>query len=214
MPKKTFSRLPEAKRKRIENAALNAFNDKGYDRTTIRDIVRKAEIPRGSFYQYFDGMEDVFEHLLTVVSMKKMDFMKPVWDKLEHASFIGLYPEFIHEGIKFAYSDREAYLFGYHLFNSNSATIKRLHKTLEAKGIAMMESLLEIDKRKGIIKEDVNLNLLARLLYDFNARQLVMMVYDHDSDDVDTIMELANEFLSIINYGIIPEEEDHENESV
>ncbi|MFW5893355.1 MAG: TetR/AcrR family transcriptional regulator, partial [Bacillota bacterium] len=187
MPKSTFIRLPEKKRSRIEHAALNAINEKGFDRTTIRDVVRKAGIPRGSFYQYFEGMDDVFEHLLRVVSMKKMAYMKPILDRIEHGSFIRLYPELIREGIKFAYSDREAYLFGYHLFNANSQAIKRLRKALETQGIDMIEDYLEIDRRKGIIKADVNLNLLARLLYDFNARQLVMMVYDHNQEDVHTI---------------------------
>ena len=88
MPKTTFKRLEEAKKTRIENAAISVINAKGYDRTTIRDVVREARIPRGSFYQYFEGMGDLFSHLLTVVSQRKMAFMKGTIIKLLQNSLI------------------------------------------------------------------------------------------------------------------------------
>lgn len=204
MPKKTFERLDQGKKHRIERAAIKVINDRGYDRTTIRDVVRAANIPRGSFYQYFDGMSDLFSHLLTVVSQRKMAYMKDVWDKLQSMSFIRIYPELIRSGLDFAYSDKEAYLFGYHLFHTQSEDLVKLRKTVEKKGIAMMQGLLEIDRNKGILKEDVNTRLLAGMLYDFNARQLTHMVYDHE--DKDTMMNLANEFLTIIYHGIMKEE--------
>lgn len=204
MPKKTFERLEQGKKSRIEHAAIAVINDQGYDRTTIRDVVRAAGIPRGSFYQYFEGMADLFFHLLTVVSKRKMDHMKDVWDRLQKESFIKIYPELIRSGLDFAYSDKEAYLFGYHLFHTQSEDVVELRKTMERNGTDMMRDLLEIDRKKGILKAGVNTELLAGMLYDFNARQLTHMVYDHE--DKHTIMTLADEFLTIIYYGIMKEE--------
>ena len=212
MPKKTFERLDEGKKRRIENSALSVINAQGYDRTTIRDVVRAANIPRGSFYQYFDGMEDLFNHLINVISEQKMAYMNDLWEKVEKQSFIGLYPDFIKRGVAFAYQHKEAYLFGYHLYHSNSEEVWRLRREIEREGISMMETLLDKDKDQGILKRGVETHLLAVLLFDFNANQLVRMVYDQV--DEKTIMKKVEAFLAIVCHGIMVEEELYEKESL
>lgn len=64
MPKSTFFKISEEKQKRILEAAKNEFSNVPYSRVSINKIIKNAEIPRGSFYQYFDGKEDLFELLI------------------------------------------------------------------------------------------------------------------------------------------------------
>lgn len=63
MPKSTFYRLNAAKRRRIEEAAREIFLRHPYREVTISRIVDMAGIPRGSFYQYFEDLEDLFQYL-------------------------------------------------------------------------------------------------------------------------------------------------------
>ena len=49
-----------SKRDVIVRAAVDLFRDKGYDSTNIDDIVDRAGIGKGTFYQYFKGKEDLF----------------------------------------------------------------------------------------------------------------------------------------------------------
>lgn len=60
MPKQTFFGLPEEKKKRILDAARQEFMTVPYSEASINRIIKNAEIPRGSFYQYFEDKEDVF----------------------------------------------------------------------------------------------------------------------------------------------------------
>ena len=60
----TFLRLPEEKRTRFLNAAWEEFTTSRFADASINQIIKKARIPRGSFYQYFTDKEDLFYYLL------------------------------------------------------------------------------------------------------------------------------------------------------
>mgnify|MGYP002773145404 FL=1 len=60
MPKETFFKLSEEKRRRILGAAGEEFTTVPYSEASINRIVKNAQIPRGSFYQYFEDKEDLF----------------------------------------------------------------------------------------------------------------------------------------------------------
>ena len=64
MSKETFLRLPEEKRNRFLEAAWEEFTHVRFADASINQIVRRAGIPRGSFYQYFENKEDLFRYLL------------------------------------------------------------------------------------------------------------------------------------------------------
>ena len=65
MPTNTFFRLPEEKQRRLTEAAWEEFSRVSFANVSINKIVVKAHIPRGSFYQYFSGKEDLFQYLMT-----------------------------------------------------------------------------------------------------------------------------------------------------
>lgn len=60
MPKQTFFNLPEDKKKKIINAARKEFSRVPIYEASISNIIKNANIPRGSFYQYFENKEDIF----------------------------------------------------------------------------------------------------------------------------------------------------------
>lgn len=60
----TFLRLPEEKRNRFLDAAWEEFTAVPYAEASINKIIRRAGIPRGSFYQYFTDKTDLFAYLL------------------------------------------------------------------------------------------------------------------------------------------------------
>ena len=64
MPKERFLNLPEEKKQRIIDAAVAEFSRVPFDQVSINKIIRSAEIPRGSFYQYFDDKLDLLSFIL------------------------------------------------------------------------------------------------------------------------------------------------------
>ncbi|HWR69150.1 MAG TPA: MerR family transcriptional regulator [Desulfomonilia bacterium] len=80
-----------SKRDVIVRAAVELFRDKGYDTTNIDDIVTRAGIGKGTFYQYFKSKEDLFfecaGHVFYDIARdepvisEEQDGMKRLWNR-------------------------------------------------------------------------------------------------------------------------------------
>ena len=66
----TFFRLNEEKRERILAAARREFSEHVYEKSSINRILDEAEVPKGSFYQYFDDKSDLFYLCISSVYKK------------------------------------------------------------------------------------------------------------------------------------------------
>lgn len=91
MPKSTFYHLKAEKRERIVDVLRKTFQKKTIFEANVKDIVEELGIARGSFYQYFDNLEDSYYmildletvdiHHLFVESLEKNTFQ--LYDALE-----------------------------------------------------------------------------------------------------------------------------------
>jgi AcrR family transcriptional regulator len=73
MPKETFFNLPEEKRTHITNIAIDEFANNDYAEVSISRMVARAGIAKGSFYQYFEDKEDLYNYLLDLALQKKWE---------------------------------------------------------------------------------------------------------------------------------------------
>lgn len=77
MPTRTFLNLPKEKRLRILRAAKKEFSRVPLEKAVIANIVKDADIPRGSFYQYFYDIDDLFVYVLEYMyGIDKKKFQK------------------------------------------------------------------------------------------------------------------------------------------
>lgn len=67
-----FYRLEKEKQERIINAALKEFARNGYDKASTNEIVKEAEIAKGSLFSYFNNKKELYLFLLDYV-MKLID---------------------------------------------------------------------------------------------------------------------------------------------
>ncbi len=73
MPKQTFYNLKEEKREKIEQALLKEFSNNTFEGASISNIIAEAQIPRGSFYQYFENKEDAVEYIINKYLKKEKE---------------------------------------------------------------------------------------------------------------------------------------------
>ena len=77
MPKEVFFNLSDEKRDKITSVLRDEFRSKPFYKVNVKDIVEKAGIARGSFYQYFENLEDAY---FTILNKETVDvhelFMK------------------------------------------------------------------------------------------------------------------------------------------
>ena len=78
-------------RKKLKDAALDAFSEKSIDAVTVEEITEKADVGKGTLYQHFDDKEEIVITLIEEAVghlIKRMQAYDPVpktlEDMLEH----------------------------------------------------------------------------------------------------------------------------------
>ena len=83
MPKQTFFNLKEEKRQKIVNSSIKEFSLRGFHGARLNNIVEEAGIAKGSFYQYFEDLEDVYIHLMSTIAQQKIEAIRKELEKHE-----------------------------------------------------------------------------------------------------------------------------------
>lgn len=65
MPTQRFLNLKEEKKQAILSAAVHEFSRVPYAAASINQIIKEADISRGSFYTYFEDKDDLMRYMLS-----------------------------------------------------------------------------------------------------------------------------------------------------
>ena len=71
MPKEMFQKISKEKQETFINAAIDEFTTKSFENTSVNSIVKKAKISRGSFYNYFEDIEELFNYIFEKVKNER-----------------------------------------------------------------------------------------------------------------------------------------------
>ena len=75
MAKQTFLNLPDEKKEKVVNALKKEFSRVALKDALVSNIIVDAGIPRGSFYQYFEDIEDAFYYVIGEYSINIKKFL-------------------------------------------------------------------------------------------------------------------------------------------
>ena len=56
-------RKKEETKRRIFETAVQLFNERGFDATTIDEIAERADVAKGTFFNYFPRKESLLQYL-------------------------------------------------------------------------------------------------------------------------------------------------------
>jgi AcrR family transcriptional regulator len=72
------ARESDNRKQEFLDAALDLFYQKGYENTTINDIIDKVGLSKGAFYHYFNSKEEVLETIARQYVEKKLNIVEKV----------------------------------------------------------------------------------------------------------------------------------------
>ncbi|MGF7086718.1 AcrR family transcriptional regulator [Kroppenstedtia sanguinis] len=83
-----ISKDPQERRDEILNAAIKLFATKGYEHTSVRDIVKKVGVAQGTFYYYFQSKEEIINAACERTLASRLEKVKHLvestqWNALE-----------------------------------------------------------------------------------------------------------------------------------
>jgi TetR/AcrR family transcriptional regulator len=100
----TFLNLPEEKKSRILDTAIQEFAEKGYDGASINTMVGRLGISKGSIFQYFNNKKSLFFYVFdyavglvkrTLVQVKEDTENEEVFERIRKSLLAGI--EFIQK---------------------------------------------------------------------------------------------------------------------
>jgi AcrR family transcriptional regulator len=71
---------PDIRKAELIDAAQSLFFDKGYDATSVEEIIRRAGISKGAFYYYFSSKEAVLEALAERMAVEAVERVRDLLD--------------------------------------------------------------------------------------------------------------------------------------
>lgn len=89
VPKETFFHLTDEKKERIMKAAEKEFATNPLKDASIAMIIKDAEIPRGSFYQYFENKEDLYYYYFHTMRQSNFEDLVQEIQRNDGDLFIG-----------------------------------------------------------------------------------------------------------------------------
>lgn len=204
MPSKTFVNLEAEKRKRIIDATVFEFASKPYEQVMISDIIKKAKIPRGSFYQYFIDKEDLYIYIIDVIKQEKMTFFESTLSNYNGLKFLDLVRKLYEEGVQFALKyPRYVKIMDFLMKNKNP-----LYDKIMAENVLYAEkvyaNLIDQDKAKGHIREDIDSLTFAKIIVQLTTNIAIEELdIDNEEESFNRMLERNNQILKIIEYGVL-----------
>ena len=164
----TFERLPEEKRNRILQAARAEFIRYPYEKTSINRILAEAEVPKGSFYQYFDDKSDLFSCCICDVYKKLIDARKKNGEPLLEFGMLRMKKLGYDKGYQAFSKDLERYLSeeDFKLFENMMEAPRHIRNYVQmnAASTLIAPELKEELMRDKCVRTDIDYDYYAYLL--------------------------------------------------
>lgn len=184
MPKPTFENLPEDKRQRFVEVALDEFAASSYEAASISRIVQRAGIAKGSFYQYFENKLDLYTWLLQQAGQRKLGYIEgsPV---PEPGRFFDWLERSVLGAVRFGRAEPRILRISLSAMEATSVPeLRQLHLSFRRQGRAMFTAWIEEAQRHGEVRSDVDPAAAAHLLINVLGMGLMDMLCDAADTDL------------------------------
>lgn len=189
MPKETFNKLPIEKQEAIFNACVKEFSSFPYSQASINQIIKTAQISRGSFYQYFEDKWDAYEMMLMRIAKEKLDLLPT---KIMNTHFFDVMEQFFHDTMAWIQLKPDYYQIGMFMDVDNDEMVERMREKHRDR-MKFLEAMIEEDQKEGLIDPSVHPKDLVEMISDVSKTSLLKAFKSKDYD------EMRNVFLSRLN---------------
>ncbi|MHA8138514.1 TetR/AcrR family transcriptional regulator [Lactobacillaceae bacterium Scapto_B20] len=194
MPTKTFTNLNPTKQERVFDALLNEFSHYKLSEGQVARIIKDCDIARGSFYKYFDDLNDSYNYTLKrVLDEVHFDVFERIQQEKQNTltSFYQATADFVKQISKSKYRDFYQMHVAYNQYNLKAQPFdyhemspKRLIMLVDGKPITNHKLVIVAYKSATDASHDAIRSILL------GADQQVEL------DDLKTLFEIMNHGLT------------------
>lgn len=197
MPKDTFNNLPIEKQNILFNACVKEFSTVPYSQASINQIIKHANISRGSFYQYFNDKWDAYEMMFQRIGQEKLSLLPPPQLKTH---FFDTMVQFFDDTMAWLQLRPEYYQIGLWFDYDNDEMIERIRSKLKTQ-LVVLEQLIINDQTQNLIDKNVDPKDLVDMISDISKTSLIKAF---KSKDYELMRHTYMTRLNIIKKGVQP----------
>lgn len=161
MPYPTFYNLPEEKRQKLLECAIDEFAEYDYHSASITKIVTRAGIAKGSLYQYFKDKQDLYYYLLELAVQKKKKLFNLSSKSAPNKTWIEMLTNLFQVMASYELRYPQLSKIGFRAINGNSPLSEGLVNMAKQSTSQYFLELLDEGKRRGEIRADLDTNIAA-----------------------------------------------------
>lgn len=187
---KRVVKKPEVRKQELISIALNQFVQNGYEKTSVRSILKEANGEIGMFYYYFESKNDIFEAALDYYNEIFIEKLKESIDM--NQSVLQQFDSILVN--TFASIDK------YRQFNkeASSETILILHaSTLDKLVPIFKDNLKKNEPSLSSYKDEELMSMVRFLLYGISG-----IIHNKDIDDINIKKQQVKQVCKLVLNGI------------
>ncbi len=171
--KERITKVPEERKQELIDTAERLFLEKGYEQTTVADIVREIEVAQGTFYYYFSSKEEILEAIIEKDITALEENVRQIMSREDANAAVKL-NAVVNSIIGISASRRE--IMDYLYEESNAVMHEKMERHTIERLVPLMTSVVAEGTRAGIFDvqyptESVEF-LLATLVYFFHHPEI------------------------------------------
>lgn len=164
MPSQRFFNLPDAKRQRFIDAALEEFGNYSYDSASVSRMVKTLGIAKGSVYQYFENKKAIYFYLIDYIRDKRLALLQQTI-AAGNGDFFASYQHIFNASLQADISQPLESRFLANISREwNHAELGPVHIIIRRDIIKAVDELIQQAMSKGEIDASYDSHLLAFLL--------------------------------------------------
>jgi TetR/AcrR family transcriptional regulator len=178
--RQTFLNLPETKRHRITDVAVNEFAAQGYAGASINRMIDRLQIAKGSIFQYFGDKSGLFMYVFNVAMTMVKDYLRDVRDSTADEDLFARLNQTLAAGIAFVNTHPRIYALYLRIqFDQTTPFRDDILSSLRKYSLAYLRSLLQDARDNGELRTDLDIDQAAFLLDAVMDRFLQSISMEH-----------------------------------
>ncbi|MBE0701526.1 MAG: TetR/AcrR family transcriptional regulator [Acholeplasmataceae bacterium] len=201
MPSQTFYNLKKEKKERVMHAAIKEFGMRTYENVNLANIIRDANIPRGSFYQYFTDKHDLYRYFYEELARMKFAFFGDLFTMQKDIPFLERFHQIYTKGFEFRLHHPELVEPSKKMMSSKVFLETEMVQQGMNYAIDLFTEFIQKDQMLGRIKKSIDARLIATMILEF-MNKITLEDFLQDELNVDIIHEKVLGIIEIFRKGI------------